>query len=231
MMAGPGLQSQALQIAQSTRSEQPLIKTLLSLLAALGVPTLLVLCMYLMVRTDGFFEQPDGKRTYLNFIRVDPAKEVTNTKDRQLPEPPPPPEAPEETPDFSSEMDVVSASLGMNMPTIGVPVGDGGGPFLGTLNAGDGMAAFDTDVMPVVRVAPTYPRNAKQARIQGSVTMEVLIRPDGTVSNVKVMTSDPPRIFDQAAVMAMERWKFRPKIVDGNAVAQRAKQTIEFTLE
>ena len=61
--------------------------------------------------------------------------------------------------------------------------------------------------------------------------MEVLIRPDGTVSNVKVMESNPPRIFDQAAVMAMQRWKFRPKIVDGNAVSQRAKQTIEFTLE
>ena len=199
--------------------------------AAIGVPFLLLLCMYWMVRTDGIFEKPDSSRTYLNFIRIDPAREVTNTKDRQLPEPPPPPEAPPETPDFSSQMDTVSASLNMNMPSIGVPIGESGGPYLGTLSAGDGMAAFDTDVMAVVRVAPTYPRNAKQARIQGSVTMEVLIRPDGTVSNVKVMSSNPPRIFDQAAVMAMERWKFRPKIVDGNAVAQRAKQTIEFTLE
>lgn len=206
-------------------------KLLASGAAAVLIPVLLVLCMYLMVRTEGILEKPDSSRAYLNFIRIDPAKEVTNTKERQLPEPPPPPEAPQETPDFSSDMDIASANLSMNMPSIGVPIGQGDGPYLGTLSAGDGLAAFDTDVIPVVRVAPTYPRNAKQARIQGSVTMEVLIREDGTVSGVKVLSSEPPRIFDQAAVMAMERWKFRPKIVDGNAVAQRAKQTIEFTLE
>ncbi|MYF51747.1 MAG: energy transducer TonB, partial [Gammaproteobacteria bacterium] len=51
------------------------------------------------------------------------------------------------------------------------------------------------------------------------------------VSDVKVMESDPPRLFDEAALAAMQRWKFRPKIVDGTPVAQRAKQTIEFVLE
>ena len=110
-------------------------------------------------------------------------------------------------------------------------MGDGGGPYLGTLQAGQGLAGFDTDVIPVVRVAPSYPNRAKQARIQGYVTMEVTIRPDGTVADAKVMESDPPRLFDDAALTAMRRWKFRPKIVDGTPVSQRAKQTIEFTLE
>jgi len=199
--------------------------------AALLITFVLVVCMHFMIRTEGIFEKPDSTHTYLNFIRIDPAKEVTNTKDRHLPEPPPPPDQQPEAPDFSSQLDTMNPNLGMNMPSIGVPISESGGPYLGTLSAGDGMAAFDSDVMAVVRVPPTYPRNAKQARIQGSVTMEVLIRPDGTVSNVKVMGSNPPRIFDQAAIMAMQRWKFRPKIVDGNAVTQRAKQTIEFTLE
>jgi len=45
------------------------------------------------------------------------------------------------------------------------------------------------------------------------------------------MESDPPRLFDEAALRAIERWKFRPKIVDGTPVEQRAKQTIEFTLQ
>ena len=199
--------------------------------AAVLITLFLVICMHLMIRTEGIFEKPDSTHTYLNFIRIEPAKDAINTKDRQLPEPPPPPDQQPETPDFSSQLDTINPNLGMNMPSIGVPLSESGGPFLGTVNAGDGMAAFDTDVMAVVRVPPTYPRNAKQARIQGSVTMEVLIRPDGTVSNVKVLEANPPRIFDQAAIMAMQRWKFRPKIVDGNAVTQRAKQTIEFTLE
>ena len=61
--------------------------------------------------------------------------------------------------------------------------------------------------------------------------MEVLIRPDGTVSEAKVMEADPPRLFNDAAITAMKRWKFRPKMVDGTPVSQRAKQTIEFKLE
>ena len=63
------------------------------------------------------------------------------------------------------------------------------------------------------------------------MTMEVLIRADGTVTRARVMESDPPRLFDEAALRAIERWKFRPKIVDGTPVEQRAKQTIEFTLQ
>ena len=34
------------------------------------------------------------------------------------------------------------------------------------------------------------------------------------------MESDPPRLFDEAALRAIERWKFRPKIVDGTPVEQ-----------
>ena len=186
--------------------------------------------MHFLIRTDGIFEEPNRSRTYLNFIRLDPADEQVNTKDRRLPEPPPPPDETPETPDFSAELDSVNPKLGMNMPTIAVPVSDGGGPWLGALQTGQGLEGFDTDVIPVVRVPPTYPRRAKQAGIEGFVTMVVTIRPDGTVSNASVMEADPPRLFDEAALAAMRRWKFRPKIVDGTPVAQRARQTIEFTL-
>jgi len=184
----------------------------------------------LLIRSDGIFEKPDRNRSYLNFIRVDPADEDVSTKDRKLPEPPPPPDEPPETPDFSTQMDQVSANLNMDMPTIGVNVGQGDGAYLGTLQQGQGLAGFDTDVIPVVRVPPTYPRRAKQAGISGWVTMAVTIRPDGTVADAEIMESDPPRLFDDAALDAMKRWKFRPKVVDGTPVAQRAKQTIEFKL-
>ena len=198
---------------------------------AVGVALSLFTLMNALIGSDGVLEKPDRHRAYLNFIRIDPADTEINTKDRRLPEPPPPPEAVPETPDFSTRIDSVASDLGMDLPAIALPINDGTGPYLGTLSAGQGLAGFDTDAIPVVRIAPVYPRRAKQARIEGWVTMEVIIRPDGSVSDVKVMDSAPPRLFDEAALAAMQRWKFRPKIVDGTPVAQRAKQTIEFVLE
>ena len=198
---------------------------------AIGVALSLFMLMNALIRSDGTLEKPDRQRAYLNFIRIDPTDTEINTKDRRLPEPPPPPEEVPETPDFATRIDRIASESGMDMPTIGLPIHDGSGPYLGTLSAGQGLAGFDTDAIPVVRIAPVYPRRAKQGRIEGWVTMEVIIRPDGSVSDVKVMESAPPRLFDEAALTAMQRWKFRPKIVDGNPVAQRAKQTIEFVLE
>ena len=187
--------------------------------------------MQALVSNDGIFEKPSPEASYLNFIRLNNQESELNTKDRRLPEPPPPPEEAPETPEFSAQIESVSANLSMNLPTIGIPINSGEGPYLGALAQGNGLAGFDTDVIPVVRVQPAYPRRAKQAGIEGYVTMEVLIRADGTVTRARVMESDPPRLFDEAALRAIERWKFRPKIVDGTPVEQRAKQTIEFTLQ
>lgn len=207
-----------------------LAKPLVGGFAAVTISALLFTLMDFLISSDQILEKADANRSYLNFIRVDPVNEDVRTKDRRLPEPPPPPDAPPETPDFSADMDMVNANLDMSMPTIGVAMNDGSGPYLGTLQAGQGLAGFDTDVIPVVQVAPVYPRVAKQSGIEGWVTMEVLIRPDGTVSSAKVMESDPPKLFDRAAVAAMRKWKFRPKIVDGTPTSQRARQTIEFSL-
>lgn len=197
--------------------------------AAVGIGLLMFLAMQLMIRSDQILKKGDSDKTFLNFVRVDRSDDV-KTKKRQPPKEPPPPETPPDTPDMSTQLANVNPNLNMNMPSIGVPINSGDGPYLGALSQGQGLAGFDTDVIPVVRVAPAYPRNAKMAKIQGYVTMEVTINPDGTVSDAKVMESDPPRLFDAAALTAIKRWKFRPKIVNGAPVAQRAKQTIEFKL-
>ena len=201
-----------------------------SLVAAVLFSLVIFVAMQVLIATDGLFEEPNKNHTYLNFVRVDTSKDDINTKDRRLPDPPPPPETPPDAPDLNNQMMNMNTNLSMDMPKIGVPVNKGSGPFLGTLQAGDGMAGFDTDVIPVVRVPPAYPQRAKQAKLEGSVTMAGTIRPDGSVAEVSVIESDPPRLFDQAAIQAMQRWKFRPKIVNGKPEAQRARQTIEFKL-
>lgn len=214
--------------ASTSAMSNPVLKQIIILAVACVAGLAMFLGMQLLIRADGIVEKVDGERTFLNFVRVDVSDDV-QTKKRKPPEPPPP-EAPPETPEMQQQMANVNPNLDMSMPDIGSSINSGSGPFLGALNQGGGMAGFDTDVIPIVRVAPSYPRSAMQAKLQGFVTMEVTINPDGTVSNAKVLESEPPRIFDRSAIDAMRNWKFRPKVVNGIAVAQRAKQTIEFKL-
>ena len=203
--------------------------------SAVAIAFLLFLVMKILINSDDILEKVDSERTHLNFVRVDRSDDV-KTKKRQPPREPPPPETPPDTPDTSTQITGANSALNntpnlsMNIPSIGVPLNSGDGPYLGALSQGSGLAGFDTDVIPLVRVSPTYPRNAKTAKIQGFVTMDVTIDPDGTVSKAKVIEAKPPRLFDKAALTAIKRWKFRPKIENGKPVAQRAKQTIEFKL-
>jgi protein TonB len=46
-----------------------------------------------------------------------------------------------------------------------------------------------------------------------------------------VIDSQPPRVFDREAIRAILRWKFKPRVVDGQAVERQATQTIDFTLD
>jgi TonB family protein len=83
----------------------------------------------------------------------------------------------------------------------------------------------------VREVPPSYPREAERQGISGWVDVEFTIAPDGTTQDVTVRNSQPQRTFDQAAVDAVERWRFEPVMRDGAVVPQRAAMRIRFELE
>ena len=85
--------------------------------------------------------------------------------------------------------------------------------------------------MPIVRITPQYPREALLHGIEGWVRVEFTINPDGSVRDPIVVNSQPARIFDRPAIQAVLRWKFKPRFVDGEAIARRAVQVIDFRLE
>jgi protein TonB len=85
-------------------------------------------------------------------------------------------------------------------------------------------------VAPLVRVPPRYPRSAVRRNIEGVVKVAFTITADGRVSNPRVLSASPPGVFDKAAIKAIKKWKFNPKIVDGQAVEQSAAQEVTFKL-
>ena len=86
-------------------------------------------------------------------------------------------------------------------------------------------------VVPLVRVPPKYPARAANRNIEGWVKVEFTIQTDGSVDDAVVVGSEPENIFDDAALTAIGKWKFKEKIVNGVAVPQRAVQRLQFKLE
>jgi protein TonB len=80
-------------------------------------------------------------------------------------------------------------------------------------------------------VPPEYPMEARLKGVSGSVELTFTVRIDGRVTDVNVESAMPPRIFDQAAVDAVRKWRYRPYERRGQAVDQRVKLILRFAME
>ena len=89
---------------------------------------------------------------------------------------------------------------------------------------GDGIRA----PAKVVDVAPVYPPEAQEARVQGVVILEVTLSRTGEVSDVEVVRSTP--LLDEAAVAAVRQWRYEPTLVDGEPVSILMTVTMSFRL-
>lgn len=161
----------------------------------------------------------------VDFIRL---KKDTSLKEKSRaipdkPEPPkkpPPPDMP--TPELQAPPQ--APNLDIEFPDIAIPT-DFKGAFLGPQNQGG-----NSQVIPLVRINPQYPRNELLAGVEGWVKVRFTVEPDGSVSSPRVVESKPPRVFDSSALRAIKKWKFKPKVVNGIAVSQDGTQIIEFKL-
>jgi periplasmic protein TonB len=92
-------------------------------------------------------------------------------------------------------------------------------------------AGGDSHPAELVRaVQPDYPPDAYRSRAQGWVEVEFTVGADGSVNNATVVGSEPSRIFNNAALNAIRRWTFKPKLDNGKAVDDRMRRRIEFKL-
>ncbi len=77
---------------------------------------------------------------------------------------------------------------------------------------------------------PTYPPAATRRRIEGLVDLEFTIGTDGSLSDIVVVRSEPPGVFDREAMRAAMRWRFKPKTINGAPTAARGRKTLTFRL-
>ena len=171
------------------------------------------------------------------FVRVK-RESVVTAKTRRLPPKPTPASKPPSMPALNIDIpqSAPPVALEVELPSLAMRPDVAGGPYLGSAWAAPGAQPYsgtgiDTDVIPIVRVRPIYPRQAMYRGLEGWVDLEFTINKDGTVSEPVVIDSRPRGVFNQSAMLSIKRWKFRPKIVDGKPVERRARQRMNFSID
>ena len=77
-------------------------------------------------------------------------------------------------------------------------------------------------------VQPVYPALARQARVQGAVLLQAVISRQGTIENLQVLGGPP--LLVKSALDAVRQWRYRPYILNGEAVEVETRITVNFTL-
>lgn len=81
------------------------------------------------------------------------------------------------------------------------------------------------------QVAPDYPPAALDARMEGVVVVELVVRKDGTVGDGKVLTCNHPAIgFEEAALAATKQWRFEPALKEGLPIEYTSSFRVNFRL-
>jgi TonB family protein len=79
-------------------------------------------------------------------------------------------------------------------------------------------------------VPPAFPTSARERAMSGWVDVQFVVRTDGGVSGIAVIGAEPVGVFEQAAMDAVRKWRYRPVMRDGQPVSQRARLRVRFAL-
>jgi serine/threonine-protein kinase len=80
-------------------------------------------------------------------------------------------------------------------------------------------------------VSPKYPRNAMRRDITGYVDVSMTIAVDGSVYDITILDAKPEGTFDDAAIEAVQQWRFDPVIENGRPTEKRTAVRMAFELQ
>ena len=169
----------------------------------------LFVLMYTLIATEQV-KIDDGKSTKLADIHMQ-ADEITAKVAERKPDKPDDPEEPPpemEQPDIQ-ELDVAMEGVNVNAPAIKADI---------NISAGPGLGASDGEYLPIVKVAPIYPRRAQSRGIEGYCTIEYTVTKLGTVKDPVAVDCKPKGVFERTSLKAAKKFKYKPRVVDGEPI-------------
>jgi protein TonB len=190
-----------------------MVRFLVSILLGAAVTFGLFAFMAFLVST-GDRRKDEAQDNIIVEVNTTPPKSSTETRRRVPPPPPPPPKAPPKQQAPEPESSNNTDGLKFNMPSVQMSSASTG---LSAPGAGMGR---DGDATPIVRIEPKYPIQAARDGKEGYVILSFTINKIGGVEDVKVLEAKPKRVFDKEAKRALRKWKYKPKVVDGEPLRQ-----------
>ena len=178
--------------------------------AVAAVPIALGLFYLMQSLIDTQFEQEDVKTRKIADIVV-PDKVIETNLKEVLPEKVEDPDEPPpdmEPLDFDTDLDMSTANMA---PTVAVTV---------NINA-SGLSSGDGEYLPIVKVAPIYPRRAQTRGITGYCIVTYTVTTTGAIRDPYVENESdctPKGIFERASLKAALKFKYKPRVVDGEAI-------------
>jgi protein TonB len=199
-----------------------LVRLAIGLVMATAVTLSLFWLMQYLIETADRSLNEDGAGNLVDFVRV---KRDENIERRQLkPKKPPPPEsAPPQPP--TPQLDNLNPNaekIAISAVPVETDIEMTGGFSLGV---GEG------DYLPIVKVAPIYPNRALTRGIEGYCVVQYTVTRLGTTKDPVVVESQcTSSLFHRASVNASLKFKYKPRIMDGEAVEVPGVQN-KFTYE
>lgn len=189
-------------------------KTLLAIVSGAVITVALLLLMNSLINTE--FKAPeDGSEFKIPDIRMGNTKVETRFEEAK-PEKPEEPQAPPELPEPVFDTPQVSTdAIVMTAPKQAA----------GLDTSGHSLNFSEGEYLPIVKVPPEYPSNALSRGIEGYCTVVYTVTETGTVRDAQAIpdqcvTKDgrPTTVFNRASERAALKFKYKPKVVDGQPV-------------
>lgn len=185
----------------------------------LAVPVAIGLFYIMQSLVDRDFQQEDAKARKIADIVV-PDKVIETNLKEVLPEKIDDPEEP--PPDLEPIQFDTDVDMGVvnTAPTTGISL----------KLSSSGMSSGDGEYLPIVKVAPIYPRRAQTRGISGYCIVEYTVTKTGSIRDPKPVDCQPSGIFESASVKAATKFKYKPRVVDGEPIEVAGVQN-KFTYE
>jgi len=199
-----------------------LTRLVIGAVLALSVTLSLFWLMQYLIETADRTLNDAGSGHLIDFVRV---KKDESIKQRQKkPEKPPPPDAPPPTPP-TPQLDNLNPNA-EKVAIKAVPVETDI-----EMTGGFSLGVGEGDYLPIVKVAPIYPNRALTRGIEGFCVVQYTVTRQGTTINpVVIEDMCTSTLFHRASINAALKFKYKPRIMDGEAVEVPGVQN-KFTYE